>query len=105
MIREAWKRTSSSVFFLVFAFAAAGLAATAFAFTLAVTAPCFNPLGLATVPALGAAAICLVCVARFPPLAVFSLPPRAVAPVPLLANRPRLSLEYFRATKKLSQGS
>jgi hypothetical protein len=27
-----------------------GLAATALAFTLAVTAPCFNPLGLATVP-------------------------------------------------------
>jgi hypothetical protein len=64
---------------------------------LLVTAPCFSPLGLATVPALGAAAIWLVCVARLLPVAVRNLPPRAVAPVPLLANRPRLSLVYLRA--------
>jgi hypothetical protein len=55
------------------------------------------------VPVLGAAAILVVCVARLPPLAVRSRPPRAVAPVPALANRPALSREYFRATKKPSQ--
>jgi hypothetical protein len=70
---------------------------------LLVTAPGFMPFGLATVLALGAAAILVVCVARLPPLAVRSRPPRAVAPVPALANRPALSLEYFRATKKPSQ--
>lgn len=56
-----------------------------------------------TVPSIGVRAIFLACVARLPPLAVRSRPPRAVAPVPALANRPRLSLEYLRATKKPSQ--
>lgn len=60
--------------------------------------PFITPEGLALVSR-------AVCVARFPPLAVFSLPPRAVAPLPALANRPRLSLEYFFAKVKLSQGS
>jgi len=95
MIREAWKRISSFVFFLGFAFAATGLAAVDLA---------AGATGLATLPALGAAFIWLVCVLRFPPLAVFSLPPLAVAPVPPLAKRPRLSRVYFRATVKLSQG-
>ena len=40
-----------------------------------------------------------VCVARLPPLAVRNLPPLAVAPV--LANLPRLSLVYLRATADL----
>jgi hypothetical protein len=60
---------------------------------LLVTAPGFSPLGLATVPALGAAVIRLVCVARLFPLAVFNLPPRAVAPLPAPEKRPRLSRE------------
>lgn len=37
----------------------------------------------------------IVCVCRFPPPAVLSRPPRAVAPTE--ANRPRLSRTYFRA--------
>jgi hypothetical protein len=45
----------------------------------------------------------IVCVARLFPVAVRNLPPLAVAPVPLLANLPRLSREYFLATKKPSQ--
>jgi hypothetical protein len=56
----------------------------------------FGPFALPplpTVPALGAAAIRLVCVARLFPLAVFNLPPRAVAPLPAPEKRPRLSRE------------
>ena len=59
--------------------------------------PDFIPFRLPTVPVLGAAAILVVCVARLPPLAVRSRPPRAVAPVPALANLPALSREYLRA--------
>jgi hypothetical protein len=43
----------------------------------------------------------MVCVARLLPLAVFSRPPLAVAPLPLLANLPRLSRAYLRATEPL----
>jgi hypothetical protein len=50
------------------------------------TLPAIDPLGLA-------AAAFVVCVARLLPLAVFSRPPRAVAPVPPLAKRPLLSRE------------
>jgi hypothetical protein len=78
-----------SVFFLPAAFGAAA----AFAFPifpaaagLRFTLPAIAPLGLAV-------AAFVVCVARLLPAAVFSRPPRAVAPVPPLAKRPRLSRE------------
>jgi hypothetical protein len=58
------------------------LAAVGFRFTF----PAIVPDGLA-----GAALV--DCVARLLPLAVLSLPPRAVAPVPPDAKRPRLSRE------------
>jgi hypothetical protein len=53
-------------------------------------------LGFEATPALLPA--WMVCVARLLPAAVFSRPPRAVAPVPVEENLPRLSRAYLRAT-------